>query len=371
MRLLARLSFAVRDEPSRDRRILLADEAVDVARRIGDPVTLVYALEGWPPARGPEDVEGRFDRAGELISLAEEMGDTERAYLGHESRLQAFWTLADRAGVDVELDSLARLADVLRQPAQRWHLSAMQTMLALMEGRFERAEELIAETLALGERAQSWNAVISHRLGLFVLCREQGRLAELEDALRRSSHENPRLLRFRCALAHLYAELGRDRDAREVFDDLLSRNLGGEHLDEEWLFGMCLLPDVCAFLGDASSAGRLYAILLPYERHYAEAPVEAAFGSVARALGVLATTLRHFDDAEGHFDTAMQMEGSMGARPWLAHAQHDLAGMLLARGEPGDRERASGLLAEALATYRELGMEVWAGRAAALDAPER
>ena len=53
----------------------------------------------------------------------------------------------------------------------------------------------------------------------------------------------------------------------------------------------------------------------------------------------------------------------MRARPWLAHAQHDLASMLLARG---DRARASALLTEAVATYRELGMDAWATRAESL-----
>ena len=69
-------------------------------------------------------------------------------------------------------------------------------MLALMEGRFEEAERLLAETLAVGQRAESWNAAVSHRLELFVLRREQGRLAELEDTIRRSVHEYPSLPRF-------------------------------------------------------------------------------------------------------------------------------------------------------------------------------
>ena len=56
----------------------------------------------------------------------------------------------------------------------------------------------------------------------------------------------------------------------------------------------------------------------------------------------------------------------MRARPWLAHAQHDLAAMLLARGAAADRERARALLEEAAATYRELGMPTWASRATAL-----
>jgi DNA-binding SARP family transcriptional activator len=356
VRLLARLSFAVRDQPTRDRRLRLAGEALDVARRLGDPSTLAHALEGWPMAEGPDNLERRLSGGDELISLAEEIGDNERAYMGHEYRLHAVWTVGDRAGVDVELDSLSRLADELRQPSQRWHVSSMQTMLALMEGRFEQAEELISRTLTLGERAESWNAVVSQRVQLFVLRREQGRLGELEDLVSRSVHQYPALLRFRGVLAHLYAGLGREQDARAAFDALLSRDLGKEHLDEEWLFGMSLLPDVCAFLGDAGAAARLYEILLPYEHLYAEAPVEAAFGSVARGLGVLATTLRRFDHAERHFDTAMETERRMGARPWLAHTQHDCAAMLLARNEPGDREPALELVGRALEAYRSLGM---------------
>ena len=50
----------------------------------------------------------------------------------------------------------------------------------------------------------------------------------------------------------------------------------------------------------------------------------------------------------------------VGARPWLAHTQYDYARMLLERDQPGDRERARELLAEAVSTYRDLGMDSWA-----------
>jgi tetratricopeptide (TPR) repeat protein len=207
---------------------------------------------------------------------------------------------------------------------------------------------------------------VSERLALLVLRRAQGRLAELEDAIERSTREWPALLRFRCALAHLYAELRREGDARTAFDSLLSPVLGREYLDTEWFFGVSLLPDPCAFLGDEDAAAKLYSLLLPYEHVYALAPIEAHLGSMARGLGVLATTLRRFDEAERHFEVAIETERRMRARPWLAHAQHDLAAMLLARGAADDRERANALLEEAAATYRELGMPTWASRATEL-----
>jgi hypothetical protein len=126
-----------------------------------------------------------------------------------------------------------------------------------------------------------------------VLRRAQGRLADVEETIARSVHEYPALIRFRCALAHLYGELGRRREARTVFGNLVSRDLSEEYVDAEWLFNMSLLPDVCAVLGDKEAAAELYALLVPYERLYGHAPVEVCFGSIARGLGVLATTSGH------------------------------------------------------------------------------
>jgi len=47
----------------------------------------------------------------------------------------------------------------------------------------------------------------------------------------------------------------------------------------------------------------------------------------------------------------------MGARPWLAHTQHQYACLLLARGQLADRNRALALIDSALSTARELGMQ--------------
>jgi hypothetical protein len=48
---------------------------------------------------------------------------------------------------------------------------------------------------------------------------------------------------------------------------------------------------------------------------------------------------------------------------WIAHTRHDYARMLLARGLPGDGERALGLLQEALAAAEELGLKALADKA--------
>jgi tetratricopeptide (TPR) repeat protein len=368
-RLLARLAAALRDEASRERRMALANESVAIARRSDDPVTLAYALEGYWVAAEGADPAGEGVRVGsELIALGERLGDKERVFTAHDFLLNAFWKRADRAGVDVELEALVRLADELRQPAQRWHVSTTRGALALMEGRFEEAEQLISETRTAGERAERWNAVVSERLQLFVLRRAQGRLAEVKDTVERSIHEFPTLLRFRCALVHLYAELGEMTAARAALDALLPRDLGSEYVDAEWLFSMSLLPDACGTLAAEDAAADLYGLLEPFRDLYTQAPIEASFGALARGLGVLATTLGRFGEAQRHFEAAIATERTMDAHPWRAEAQHKLAAMLLARGNDGDEGAAGTLLDEALGTYRSLGMTSWAERADSLRA---
>jgi DNA-binding SARP family transcriptional activator len=369
VRLLARVAAARRDDPLRDRRLVAAAEAVAIAERIGDPGLLAVALEGqWIAIEGPDELAtgAGISASEQMIALGRQVGDRELVFAGHDHRLHFFWILGDRPAVEVELDALTALADDLRQPARHWHVGTGRTMLALMEGRFADAEELIAQTARLGRHAQSWNAAVSERIAGFVLHREQGRLAERAAGLRRSVHEYPALLRFRCAVAHLDAELGREAEARAALRDILALDLERQYRDAEWLFGLTVLCRPAATVGGAAEAERLYALLSPFAQLYAVAPVEGVFGAVATGLGALATALGRHDDAVRHLDAAIDLERRMGAPPWLAHARHELAGALLARGGAGDRERAVAERDETVASYRALGMDAWAARAAAL-----
>jgi len=140
----------------------------------------------------------------------------------------------------------------------------------------------------------------------------------------------------------------------------LPKNLG-------WLAALSLLSEVCVAVGDASAAEAMYGLLLPYRQRAVVFDWSlASFGSAARYLGLLAGVMGRLDDAASHFEEALAANARMGARPYLAHTQHEFARMLLARGGPGDAERAAALLGEALETARELGMAGVAEAASAL-----
>jgi DNA-binding SARP family transcriptional activator/tetratricopeptide (TPR) repeat protein len=367
-RLLARLAGALRDEHSRDRRDRLSSEAVELARRAGNLAALGYALAGRAHAiLAPDTITECLALGRELVEVATRSGDRERIQAGHQIRIVAQLMIGDVRGAEVDLAAASRIADELRQPAQLWDACAARAMLALAAGRLSEAEVLIPQALALGERALPQGAIPIYLLQRSTLCDFRGGLEEVEPAIRDLAAEYPARPVFRCALAHLYARLGRLPEAKRALDDLGEADFSALPFDQEWLYGMSLLAETSALVGDTDSTTVLYGLLVPSGAFNAVDVGEGFRGSVSRYLGILAAALGRCDDAQRHFEDALAMNERMGARPWLAHTQNDYAQMLLARAGPGDHERAGGLLEKAIATYRELGMETHAQRASALS----
>ena len=370
-RLLARLSGALRDQPSRETRTSLATQAVQLARRLDDPATLTWALDGLHMAIWAADtVDERREIATEMLTMADRSGSLGAKLLAHDYRLYAFLELGDLDGVHAERAHALRAAEEVKQPAFWWKVTAVDAMIALFEGRFDEAEALMERALDVGGRVHTY-AAVTHAMQTFALQSARGRLEEGAESLPRFAEEHNTYPVLDCALAALHAELGREREARALFERLGAGDFEGLNRDEEWLFAMTLLAPVCRALGDTGRAATLYGLLTPYASRNAVGVPEFATGSVSRSLGLLAVTLERWEHAVRHFEDAVEMNERMGARPWHAHTQHDFACALLGRDARGDRDRARELLARAAETYRELGMDTWAHRAASVEHASR
>jgi DNA-binding SARP family transcriptional activator len=357
VRLLARLSGALRDEPTRDRRDRLSNEAVDLARRSGNPSALAYALDGRAAAiLAPDTVAEGLALATELIDVGEAIGNTNAIVHGHMNRVISHGLLGGISELEADLAALAGIVEQLEQAVELWQVRASRAMLALAAGRLIEAEEHIAAAFAAGERAQPEMAIPVSGIQRYTLCDFRGSVEEVEPTIHSLVVEYPARPVFRCVLAHLHARLARLAEAQEVLDGLAGDDFSALPFDAGWLYGVSLLAETSAALRDASSAGVLYRLLLPWAALNVADHPEGLRGSASRYLGLLAATMEHWSDAERHFEDAVAMNERMGARPWLAYAQNDYARMLLVRDAPGDAERARELGDKALATYRELGM---------------
>ncbi len=358
-RVLTRLACAWRSDPKRrDDSAALSQEAIEIARRLGEPTTLSYALAGrfWA-TWWPENPEERQQIEREMMVIAQAVGDGERIIEAHLMRFLSLTELGQMTEARQEAVTLSRAVEELRQPAQMWLEPVNRAELALIEGDYGLAEALVSRELATGYRVTAGKDDVSAaRMHRFLLRREQGRLAEEEATVRESARDFPWYPMHRTALVCLLIDLGRPADARTAFDDLASGDFEAIYRDNEWLLGMCLASEASALLGDEVAARTLYGQLLPFAGRHAIGHAEGSVGAVDRYLGLLAATIGNIDDAERHLVAAIATLETMGARPWTAHAQHDLAEVLRRRGEPADFARAEDLDRTALATSAELGM---------------
>ena len=212
VRLLSRLAAALRHGPTRTRREQLMEEAIQMARRIGDPLAIASALTAAESAlHAPHTASQRLANAGEIVTLATAAGDRERLFDGHEHAFWASWELGDPDRRARELAAMTRVAEDLRQPAQLWMLAAARATLGLAQGEFAEAPALIQRAYDAGARVLAWNAGAARILQLFLLRREQGALA---DYLREvADHEGsfPSPLVHHSVLAHAHARLGHSR----------------------------------------------------------------------------------------------------------------------------------------------------------------
>jgi DNA-binding SARP family transcriptional activator len=359
-RLLARLGCAA-TRPS------LTQEALELAERLDDPGTLAWVLQArcvmvW----GPDSVDEVRELAERITTAAERAGEAEQAVSGHLHRLEALLTSGRLRAAHQELAAATRLAHELRLPSVRWHVSVHETGLALLAGRYADAAALIEQAEALTARSSSVEATVTAAVQRFPLLLEQGRLAELRPTLQDIATDHPADGVYRCMLARLDVECGDRARARALFAQLAADGCAACPRDLVWLLAVPLLAETAAVLDDRRHAEMLYRLLVPYASLIATAPHFFSLGAVSRCLGVLAALLDRLDEAVAHMEAAVEINDSIGARPWAAHARAGYAGILLARGDRGDRTRACRLVAAARATYEELDMRVSAGRLAAL-----
>jgi DNA-binding SARP family transcriptional activator len=351
----------------------MSARAVEMARATGDPATLLYALAARHAALwGPDAVEEQLAVADEVVRLAESCGDRERGLAGLGWRITDLLVLGDRNAVDESIRLCVHWAESLPQPAHTWYATHALAMIAMVDGRFDSVEDLTSTALAFNPQLHDQSASQSWAIQIYALRSEQGRLGELEELMVAGADLYPTVPAWRCALAALYAEIGRDAECRAELDRLAESDFAVLPRDGNWLTGMAYAARACARLGDRERAALLYEQLLPC------APLNVVIGlgihypgSVELFLGLLATTMERWDEAERHFEAARTMHERMSSPPLGAHTDHEHARMLLTRGRPEDRRRAGELLKRAAATAASLGMTRLSERVAELSAGPR
>jgi DNA-binding SARP family transcriptional activator/tetratricopeptide (TPR) repeat protein len=365
-RLLANLADELVWSDQHERRQGLAAEALALARRSGDPVTLAYVLARRYPTLVPN-----ADRRAEMVELEQLAAGLDASLLvwAHLWRSLTDLTHGHLEGYHRGLDSAKKLADELRQPLLRWPVAFLDAGRYRMAGRLDEAEARNQEAFTIGQAAGVDDAFMIYSSTLWWIRYDQGRLDEVLDRYeRRSKRADP--LPF--ALAHLgiaYCEVGRPGDAEHVLDRLAADEFAALPINYARAYGLTMTAEVCAGVRDAERAAVLYGQLHPYTGLVATAG-SLTPGSVDHYLGLLAVVEGRFDQAGRHFEAAHASHEALAAPAWLARTRLEWARMLLTRRQPGDTSRAQELLGQALETARELGLANIERKAVNLLAPQ-
>jgi tetratricopeptide (TPR) repeat protein len=361
--VMARLAVALAFSKQRERSVVLAQSAVDMARRVGDKSVLNLVLNMSSFATwSPDNLEQRLEASEESVRLISELGASA---IAAGSGYRAIHLL-EAGDIDAaEIEEERRSPHVLRCRFCSIFKTAQHNRNALLKGRFEEIEALAFRVLATLDELQNDNAKQLPMAQLFMLRREETRLGEIVEQIQQLAERYLMLPFWRATLAWAYAELGRELQARQELNRLAVRHFADIPRDLLWLGCIAVLSEVVTLLGDIDRAEPLYQLLSPFAGRYVIA-LSVCFGSAARSLGRLATALSRYDDAVEHFERALKANERLGSPPWVAHTQYDYARMLTERGDTSNREKALALLGKAEKAARELGMKSLAEKAQAL-----
>ncbi|GAA1712315.1 AAA family ATPase [Kribbella yunnanensis] len=329
VRLLARLAVALYFTTEQERRIALAHEAVLCAAELSDPAVLGIALSARHFASwGPDTATERLADTEQLIAIARRAENQPLILEGRVWRIVDLLELGEIRSAFAEMTSFDRLATELRMPIYRWYADLFAAQRALLASENAEAEGLAAQARQSGHRAGARSADLFFSTQIYLLRREQGRLAELEDVVVRMVDQFPAMANWRAALTLLYAELGKTDQALRELDALFTRELQDLPRDANWPVVTALLAEVCTILGDEARARLLYDALLPFaHRIVVVASAVACLGPVAYYLGRLATVLGEHESAVAHFTEALEVANAADAGPWRTDTLRELAAL--------------------------------------------
>ena len=340
-RVQARLAPILLDFGKNAEGLSMSQQAVDTARRIGDAATLVRALNARHEALwDPDNLDERLTIASEAVALADGIDDKVAAWYTHDWLFTDLIELGQLHDAEREVATLLGLSEELRQPYWVALSKTTSATLSLAAARLEEAECVIEETGVIGRRLHAASIEFYSDMQLFALRREQGRMAELDALMERRMTDETNLGRVARLAAIRHMELGHDAEARRCFELVAADGFSALPRNNLWVDTLCNLADVCSFLDDRERALLLIQSLAPYADRCAVLGDAICRGSVSRYLGMLATTVSRWDEADKHFERGLAMDARIGAVISMAYGHHEYGRSLIRRGDPAVRARA-------------------------------
>jgi DNA-binding CsgD family transcriptional regulator/tetratricopeptide (TPR) repeat protein/ActR/RegA family two-component response regulator len=349
--LLACHAFALRSRGDITRVEKTGAQAIELARKLGDPYQLAISLRMVTLGlRGhPGTLPARLSYGREWLRISSKLEKAETTIECNYFHLLDLMEAGEVKQFTHLLESYAELAVNYNLARHLYQSELLRVVLALLHGDWQEAEQRIEQAYARGQQIFGQDRFLAvegvYGAQMFVLNRELGRLRVMAPVVRRMIEDDGHSM-WVPGLMVLCCEVGLLDQARSAFEKLASNDFSHIARDDMWVACMVFCAETCTRLGDASRASILYDALLPYAGQTASHPAAVCHGAVDSYLGMLAQTTDRMDLARMHYQRAIEMNRVMAAWPALARTQCRLAALLLA-GTDQEVESGRGLLADA------------------------
>ena len=301
------------------RGVQLCRDAVAMAERLGDPVTLARCLNDLRAAAWsrvtPAEQEALSAR---IVELAVEHDEPIIELQGR------VWLVCDAmergddvASVEAVLAPLTQLVERLRLPQYRWYLELHRGCRALLDGDADLAEQAALTALEVGSGMGELNVELAFGASTYLQFLERDRTAELVELAAEQVERFPGLLAWRAVLAQTLAARG-DRCTATKTLLLALEELPDAPTDPLRPVTLALLIDAAQRLADVHAADALHELLAPYAgRQVMVAQMVGSLGAVDHHLGVAAATAGRTEEATRHLRAAVDQHRRTGATTWL------------------------------------------------------
>ncbi len=320
-RLLATFAAELTWDGDWRRRRSLSDEALAMARRVGDPDALAYVLTRRPNTIWvPEALGERLANTEESLQIARRLDDPVAQFWASMYRLLATAAGADLSEAEEHLDTMRSISEAVPLPLLQWEADLHRAWYLLLGGHFADSESHANRAFEIGTESGQPDAPILYAGQLLMIRYDQGRLGEIELVLEQQLLDNPGIPAFRAALALAQCDVGRLDDAAHHIDRASVDGFQDLPYDQVWLLCVGIWASVAELVGDARAAAAIYQLMQPWSGQLLTTGAHM-FGACDHWLGALATVTGDFDAADEHLASARALHAQLAAPVWSLRTQ--------------------------------------------------